>query len=45
MIVYKKGMENGAADALSQCPQDGLEVFHVSAASPQWLSKVVQGYN
>jgi transposase InsO family protein len=44
-IVYKKGVDNGAADALSRRPQEGLEVFHVSATSPQWLSKVVQGYS
>jgi hypothetical protein len=44
-IVYKKGVENGAADALSPRPPAGLEVFSASTAAPQWLSEVIQSYN
>jgi hypothetical protein len=44
-ILYKKGVENGAADALYMCPPVGLEVFSASSAAPQWLSEVVQSYN
>lgn len=41
-IVYRKGADNGAADALSHCP-----IAHLSAVSvcqPQWLDEVVSSY-
>jgi hypothetical protein len=38
-IIYKKGVDNGAADALSRCqPTDKL--FSVSTVTPVWLTQL-----
>jgi hypothetical protein len=42
-IVYKKGVDNGAADALSRRPHH-LTLAAISVSTPQWLSDVVTGY-
>jgi hypothetical protein len=33
-VVYKKGVENGAADALSRHPHDQPELFSLSCSTP-----------
>lgn len=44
-IVYKKGLENGAADALSrQSPVDMVEISALSVSIPAWLQEVPLGY-
>lgn len=46
-IVYKKGVDNGAADALSRRPVSESEssLFSISSGTPQWLTQVVEGYS
>lgn len=41
-IVYRKGVENGAADALSRCPPAQLGL---SVCQPQWLEQVISSYS
>jgi hypothetical protein len=43
-IIYKKGSENTAADALSRYPRTQGQLFHVSHCTPIWIQEVVQGY-
>jgi transposase InsO family protein len=43
-VIYKKGVENGVADALSRRPSDNLDCYHISSSTPVWLSKVIAGY-
>lgn len=48
-IVYKKGLDNRAADALSRRPnlssdQDQVENFALTLAKPVWLEQLAQGY-
>jgi hypothetical protein len=33
-VVYKKGVENGAADALSRRPRENADLYHISCRSP-----------
>lgn len=42
-IVYKKGLENKAADALSR-QAEPLQLAIVSSNTPKWLEIVVEGY-
>lgn len=42
-IVYKKGITNAAADALSRCPPIS-PILAISSCSPAWIEKLVQGY-
>ena len=42
-IVYRKGVDNGAADALSRCPSAHLAV--ISVCQPQWLEAMVESYS
>ena len=42
-IVYRKGVDNGAADALSRCPSGQLVALSVCQA--QWLETVVESYS
>lgn len=44
-IIYKKGVDNGVADALSRRPHDESMLFSISSGSPQWLHAVVDGYS
>jgi hypothetical protein len=45
-IVYKKGKENKAADALSrQVPANQEELQAISTLVPRWLEIVVEGYH
>ena len=41
-IVYRKGVDNRAADALSRVP--ALQCSAVSVAQPQWLQEVAASY-
>lgn len=48
-IVYKKGLENKAADALSRRPNfaidsDKVEVQALTVAKPVWLEQLASGY-
>jgi hypothetical protein len=43
-IVYRKGVDNSVADALSR--QDQSEQLHaISTCKPKWLEIIVEGYN
>jgi hypothetical protein len=39
-IIYKKGLENGAADALSRRPHYSDQVLAISTCSPKWIADV-----
>lgn len=43
-IVYNKGSENGAADALSRLPK-AETLFGISSCQPAWLEDVLTSYN
>lgn len=43
-IVYKKGLENRAADALYR-QSDSLQVLAVSTSTPNWLEIIMEGYH
>lgn len=43
-VVYKKGILNGAADALSRRPHVDSELYNVSQVQPVWLDQVVASY-
>lgn len=42
-LVYKKGLENGAADALSRKVSHN-EVCAISVSKPKWLEVIMEGY-
>lgn len=42
-VVYKKGLDNTAADALSRKPSHE-EVYSLSTSKPRWLEIIVEGY-
>jgi hypothetical protein len=42
-ILYKKGAENGAADALSRC-RHPKQILAISSIKHQWLDVVVLSY-
>jgi hypothetical protein len=44
-IVYKKGTDNSAADALSRHPQLSQSCYAVSSCTPQWLTDIVDSYS
>lgn len=45
-IVYKRGLDNAAADALTRRVPDGLPVLcALSVSFPAWLQDVIQGYS
>lgn len=45
-IVYKRGLDNAAADALTRRVLDGLPVLcALSVSFPAWLQDVIQGYS
>lgn len=44
-LVYKKGLENKAADALSRChSEEACQISVVSSGIPEWLADVQLGY-
>jgi hypothetical protein len=43
-VQYKKGIHNGAADALSRKPPDSSTLFAISTLKPAWLSSVADSY-
>jgi hypothetical protein len=43
-IVYRKGTDNRAADALSRHPEPPAQVMALSCSVPLWLKKVQVGY-
>ena len=43
-ILYKKGINNNAVDALSRCPQPE-PICSLSVCSPSWMSNLMQGYS
>lgn len=44
-VVYKKGINNGAADALSRKPPHSSQAMAVSTIQPAWLSDVQASYS
>ena len=44
VVVYKTGVENGAADAVSRMPPVESALFSLSTAVPQWLLQVADSY-
>jgi hypothetical protein len=44
-IVYKPGVSNLAADALSRHPAPPAQLAAISYSSPTWLSEVAEGYS
>lgn len=43
-MVYKKGTDNGAVDALSRRPHPDSSLFHVTSVVPQWMDQVLNSY-
>jgi hypothetical protein len=43
-VVYKRGVDNGAADALSRRPTADATLFGISSVVPQWLLQVTDSY-
>jgi hypothetical protein len=44
-IIYKKGVENKVADALSRHPaHESSDLMTIVESKPKWLEEVVQGY-
>jgi hypothetical protein len=43
-VVYKKGLENKAADALSRRPVDAVHCNAVSTLQPHWIEQVANSY-
>ena len=43
-IVYRKGKENSAADALSRT-DNATELYNISLCRPRWLEIIVEGYS
>lgn len=43
-MVYKKGVDNSAADSLSRRPHSELELLALVHDQSDWLSEIVEGY-
>ena len=43
-VIYKKGINNGAADALSRKPVDSSQLFAMTTVKPVWLEAVEASY-
>ena len=44
-VQYKKGIHNGAVDALSRKPVDSSQLFTLSTTQPAWLISVLASYD
>lgn len=44
-VQYKKGILNGAADALSRKPVDASPLMATTVLQPTWLDRVVASYS
>jgi hypothetical protein len=44
-VHYKKGIHNGAADALSRKPIQSSQLFSVTTIQPTWLQSVMSSYD
>jgi hypothetical protein len=44
-VVYKKGVEDSATDALSTDPAPPSQIMVVSTATPQWLTSITDTYD
>ena len=44
-VEYKKGILNGAADALSRKPVESSQVMAVTTVKPVWLEHVEASYS
>jgi hypothetical protein len=44
-IIYKQGIENRVADALSRKSSHAMECAALSVVSPSWIQEVVSGYD
>jgi hypothetical protein len=45
-IIYKKGVDNNAADALSRCPiPESVALSALSVCVPEWTQEVIEGYH
>ncbi|WVZ69477.1 hypothetical protein U9M48_018253 [Paspalum notatum var. saurae] len=43
-ILYKKGVDNGAADALSRHPASPTQLMAISSVVPQWTTALLEAY-
>lgn len=43
-VVYRKGIHNGAADALSRKPPHNSQILSITTATPAWLDRVEDSY-
>ena len=43
-IVYRKGADNRAADALSRRPHPAADCYMISSVQPAWIQEIVQRY-
>jgi transposase InsO family protein len=43
-IVYRKGVENTAADALSRRPHQQATLSAISSVQPTWIDDIIDGY-
>jgi hypothetical protein len=44
-VVYKKGIHNGVADALSRIPPNNSQLMSVSTVPPYWLVSAQSSYD
>lgn len=44
-LLYKKGSDNGVADALSRRLHDDSQLMAVSACTPNWIDEVTASYS
>lgn len=43
-VQYKKGIHNGAADALCRKPLESSQIYAVSTVQPRWLATIQASY-
>ena len=44
-IIYKQGVDNTVADALSRHPHPSSQLLSVPHVVPQWTNEIVEGYS